>query len=440
MTVTTNYLVTGNGITGSTANAVQALVSNAGNIPSRRLGNTLTKGFLGRFTTKVNGADHTTHVQTTLEGHYDAVRLIIPNSVTSSIAGVKAKCTSSGTAGTAGTTGSTAPSDGTWKTFLWSASSSVTLAAGTSADAPSWTVSDWLAVNSLPRADGGTLPLFTVRIYIPAAAANRPAYFYTGIQNWEDETLVAGRIFRPRTQAVNGVDTLGNLTAGGSVTEYDCVPFFIQYASRVTGMTVLVAGNSRFEKAGSTHRYGWQDMAQAAVSSVNAPVEFCTVAIGGSNSATTLTRLAATLPLFTPDYTIIAGCDTNDLNQPITAANINTTRTNIQQQINTIVQNNSVPIIATDAPASVGGTSGKTYGTSDSLRRDLNDAVRAVRNRKLLDFDRTTAGTTNAGQVEISTSYTTDNLHLNAAGHQAIATADVVPAVNDLLLVNGLTA
>jgi hypothetical protein len=30
MTVTTNYLVTGNGITGSTANAVQALVSGAG--------------------------------------------------------------------------------------------------------------------------------------------------------------------------------------------------------------------------------------------------------------------------------------------------------------------------------------------------------------------------------------------------------------------------
>lgn len=33
MTVTTNYLVTGNGITGSTANAVQALVSRAGNDP-----------------------------------------------------------------------------------------------------------------------------------------------------------------------------------------------------------------------------------------------------------------------------------------------------------------------------------------------------------------------------------------------------------------------
>ena len=32
MTVTTNYLVTGNGITGSTANAVQALVSGEGSV------------------------------------------------------------------------------------------------------------------------------------------------------------------------------------------------------------------------------------------------------------------------------------------------------------------------------------------------------------------------------------------------------------------------
>ncbi len=37
MTVTTNYLVTGNGITGSTANAVQALVSEGGIlVPSSR--------------------------------------------------------------------------------------------------------------------------------------------------------------------------------------------------------------------------------------------------------------------------------------------------------------------------------------------------------------------------------------------------------------------
>jgi len=34
MTVTTNYLVTGNGITGSTANQVQALVSGGGNVPT----------------------------------------------------------------------------------------------------------------------------------------------------------------------------------------------------------------------------------------------------------------------------------------------------------------------------------------------------------------------------------------------------------------------
>ena len=41
MAVTTNYLVTGNGITGSTANAVQALVSVDGNQPSATLAATV---------------------------------------------------------------------------------------------------------------------------------------------------------------------------------------------------------------------------------------------------------------------------------------------------------------------------------------------------------------------------------------------------------------
>jgi len=41
MTVTTNYLVTGNGITGSTANAVQALVSEAGNLAVATMGDSI---------------------------------------------------------------------------------------------------------------------------------------------------------------------------------------------------------------------------------------------------------------------------------------------------------------------------------------------------------------------------------------------------------------
>ena len=49
MTVTTNYLVTGNGITGSTANAVQALVSGAWNAASSGTWRPAALGALPRF-------------------------------------------------------------------------------------------------------------------------------------------------------------------------------------------------------------------------------------------------------------------------------------------------------------------------------------------------------------------------------------------------------
>jgi len=55
MTVTTNYLVTGNGITGSTANAVQALVSEAGSITAAEL--VTTTGTLGQ-TVRLSDGDN----------------------------------------------------------------------------------------------------------------------------------------------------------------------------------------------------------------------------------------------------------------------------------------------------------------------------------------------------------------------------------------------
>ena len=53
MTVTTNYLVTGNGITGSTANAVQALVSEAGITTWALRADVLTAGLTTAFFTDI---------------------------------------------------------------------------------------------------------------------------------------------------------------------------------------------------------------------------------------------------------------------------------------------------------------------------------------------------------------------------------------------------
>lgn len=158
-----------------TAAQVQAV--QARKAASRRLGNILTRGFSGSLSTQATGGNpHTTHIQMALEAHFDAVRIIIPNSVTSAISGVTAKFTAAGAAASAGASGAIAPADGAWKTVTWGGSSSVTLAAGASANAPSWTVSDWIVARSFERTDGGVQPLLLARVHVPGANANRPAW------------------------------------------------------------------------------------------------------------------------------------------------------------------------------------------------------------------------------------------------------------------------
>lgn len=409
---------------------------------AKKLSNVLTKSFIGRYTTVANGADHTTSIQMALESPYDAVRFIIPNSVTSSIANCKMKITTGGAAGTAGTYGAQAPSDGSWKSVLVGGSATFTLAAGTSVDVPSFTVTDWYDLSSATRTDGGTLPLLWARILIPAAAANRPAYNYASFTKWETESEVAGRIFRCRTQAVNGVDTLGNFTTAGSASDYQCVPIIVQYRTRVNGVTVMVAGDSIYEKAGSTSRYGWQDISQAAVSTPSRPVEIATMAIGGSNSTTMAARINACLSVINPDFCILPGYEVNDMSAPMTQAEINLNERNVETSLGYLRAADVVPSIATGLPTNpvadgTGTDFPKDYGSSDALRRARNERIRAMRGVYVLDFDAVLAGATDGdGQVSFATGTTDDALHPNNTGHDLLADECVIPFLRGLAAVN----
>ena len=419
-----------------------AVVEAGSKLLSKKLSNVLTKSFIGRYTTVVNGADHTTSFQMALESPYDAVRFIIPNSVTSSIANCKMKITTGGAAGTAGTSGAQAPSDGSWKSVLVGGSATFTLAAGTSVDVPSFTTTDWYDLSSLDRTDGGTLPLLWARIYIPAAAANRPAFNYASLTKWETESEVAGRIFRCRTQAVDGVTTLGNFTLGGSASDYQCVPIIVQYRTRVGGVTVMIVGDSIYEKAGSTSRYGWQDIAQAAVSTPAKPIEFATMAIGGANSTTMAARVNACVSVINPDICIVPGYEVNDMSEPMTQAGINLNERNVETTLGYLRAADVVPVLATGLPTNptadgIGSDFPKDYGSSDALRRAMNDRIRAKRGIYVLDFDATLAGVTDGdGQVLYLAGTTDDALHPNNTGHTLLADTDVTPMLQSVLVAN----
>lgn len=387
-------------------------------------GRILTKGFMGKFTTAVNGADHTTLIQTVLESDFDAVRLIIPNAVNAQVTGVRAKIGVGGVLGAAESGSVVAAAGGIWSgNILVSGSSSFNLAAGTSGDAPSWTTTDWMNLPSMARTDGGTLPILIVRLFIPAANANRSAYDYADLNLWTTESSVNGRVWRPRTQAVDGVTTLGNFTLAGSVANYGCHPVLIQYASRKTGATVLVIGDSIYEGADANSRHGWQFLASEAVSTTDFPIEICTLSIGGANSTTWRTRLTAAISSVKPDIVVMPGFEINDTSAPMTDTHIRTMRGNIAIALAACRENNATPIVGTGIPRNPTGTYGVDFGATDSLRQDLNEYWRAASDVLIADFDSVIAGEIDAdGQTLIATGMTDDALHPNNAGHAVLAT------------------
>lgn len=412
-------------------------IANLPGLQSARPGNVLTKSFLGKFASKSNGADHTTHIQTVLESDFDAIRLLIPNGIASSITGVIAKTSIGGTLGTVGASSAIAPGDSDWRTVTFSGASSVTLPSGTSVDAPSWTASDWIQNVSVPRADGGSLPILHVRLCVPAANPNRTAYAYAGITNWGDESIVAGRVWRPRTQAVNGVTTLGNMTIGGSAVDYECYPVVIQYLSRRRGVTVMIVGDSIYECAGATNRHGWQYIGQHAVSTPHTPVEVATISIGGSNAATWATRLSGAISLIQPDFVVMPAFEVNDTDAAITLANMRAMRVGIARARAACREANAQVILATGIPANPTGTFPKPWGATDSFRRDLNDEYRAM-GEPLLDFDAVVrASTTDAnGQILFADGMTDDALHPSAMGHAAMASQQFAPMLRQIIAQN----
>jgi lysophospholipase L1-like esterase len=307
----------------------------------------------------------------------------------------------------------------------------------TSVDAPSFTVTDWVKEYSRPRIDGGAQPLLWIRIMFPGANANVPAQYQSPsiTTTWEQESSCAGRLYRMRGQAVDGVNTISAFTTG-STANYFGAPVIIQYLSRKTGITVLVIGDSIDEGVGATDRLGWQHIAKHVASSVNAPIEVCTQAIGGANSATWLARLNLILNTVNPDYVMYPGYEVNDQATPMAAFGINTSRFNAHQARKAATDVNAVPIVRTGIPSD---TAQKAFTATDSLRVGLNGVLRSNATSQLVfDADAVMAGVTTGGQVQLAAAYDADGIHPNDAGHQALADQKVIPLFRQIISVNQL--
>ena len=385
----------------------------------KQLSNLMSKSFCGRYANVASGADHTTHVQTPVAGHFDAVRLLIPNGVASTITGVKASVAVTNAAGANNSSGTINPT-GAWKDLLVSGASSWSLPAGTNADDCSWTATDWFYVNSLDRADSGTLPILNYRIEVPAANANITLTNYS-VTDWETEGgFNGGMFYRPRTQAVLGCTTKGNFTSTTTAGQH--YPVIIQYLSRVAGVSVYVCADSIGEGADATYRNsGYPFFAGLAASTTTRPVEICNQGITSKTAAVYLARMKKVMAAGgAADIVLYHSFSPNNISSTIDAGEINTLKSTLVDAIQYINSVSAIPVVVSAAPANYAAAA---WGATDSLRTDFNAEI-ASRGLSFFDLSALLSGSVEAhGQTEYLPAYYFDGIHPNLAGRQAAGAA-----------------
>jgi len=302
------------------AGAVSGLVGPGGvKVPLSKRKNILSQKFMGEAGingSTSGGAGSTTATTTwqakfTAEADFDAVRLVYFNHMSNATA-IKAIVAATETADSSTQDNISSPTVGGtlynvldsttdtygWRSVTWGGASTLTAAAAATPTGqvpnapacgllPSISTSDWIPLRSVPRADGGTLPLVMVRIYVDGAT-NQFSFVSDGTKLPLMRTPTAanrGRIIQVSSAFGDGTS---NITLKPSSLGTTMQTFGIQYRCRRRGVTVLFVGDSITENnALVADRFSnWGHRACADLSTADRPI---TAFNAGASSQVTTT-------------------------------------------------------------------------------------------------------------------------------------------------------
>lgn len=375
-----------------------------------------------------HGVNRNWHVQTVTETHFDEVRLVFFNNHTAAIAGLKAAIGVGDVLGADGSADTITPD--TWVDATWSAASSVTLPLGAAAR-PSVTVSDWMPISSVERADGGVLPVLHVRFFIPSTVTDIPKFSPSGVMTWaRNETTANGRPWRVMLQDVaDSIATKANFTTLTEAVRW--FPFAIQYRARGMVRTLNVFGDSIAAGVGATNYINSHLMrARDALSTPEAPVELGNFAWSSQTVAQCEARLTdlITAGVISRGHLVhVQAFSPNDYSTVQTQALANTGAAACARSVSAIIAAGAEPIVQTGCPAN---NSSRAWGATDVYRQKLNYSYRNAPGLRVIDLSVLQAAvTTNSGQYDYASGLTTDGLHPNDAGNAA-AVQQAVAAIS----------
>ena len=286
-----------------------------------------------------------------------------------------------------------------------------TVTSTTSDIAFGWAFSDWIAVQSLARTDGGSLPIIMCRTYGPPGLN---CYNVGGLGSPADgsawDTYAAGRVVRGQAVAGDSATTPGTNSSG--IAGY-LTPFGVQFLYRKRGLSCLVMGDSIFQGFGTTSTQNDPfQIAAAALSVPSFPITVTKQAFQGMSSLSFMENGQALFNAIYPDVFFIKCESPND--SPTTKSGaFERSFSNALSLADLATRRGCVPVLSTAMPWNY-------TGTTEISRQTLNAAIRAA-GWLYIDFDAALASAPGAATINSSYNSSTQNLHPNDIGNAAVA-------------------
>ena len=276
-----------------------------------RLSRWLTQKWWGAASYGTAGGNYTFGQVVTCEAPFEAIQLIVGNPTTTATNydafGIAAQAT------LAGPNGFTIPVDGSGNVqafvpVTWGGAANAAVPAGTAAQ-PTYVMSDPIPLESLPRSDGGTLPLLNIRTFI-STGSNLLSNVKTAAFN---ANRVGGR--QTHDYLVQGSNAIGTASPTLNAVDAGFNPVIgIRFLSRTKGLTIMAAGDSLTQGQYTTSDFNaWGLKAAEILSTPQLPVSFANEGVGGQTTDVFTARALKAISLYNPDVVLVSPWSPNNL-------------------------------------------------------------------------------------------------------------------------------
>ena len=388
--------------------------------------NILTKGLFGRYNSFTTSSDWTTNIVMELESDFTALRIGVPNALPTQVNGIRVSV---------GVLAASVPQawlvdinpTGGWVDATFNGASSLNAPASIAADRYSLSLTDWLNIRSIPRTDGGIRPLIIMRIEYPNGSL--PSVPYLGTSNWRQPT--APRVMKTSVQTVLGVTNKAAYTQTTNAEGSVVVPV-VQYISKKKGRQGFIVGDSTKEGVGSNpNGYGAVQMSSYELSTPDNPIEYFNAGLHGQGPAVYSKRLADMGSFVKPTFVTYSPYSVNDTAVGgLTSDQIGRIYTSLADFMNEMRNHPNATLILTEPLPN--NPAFRNTGAGDQKRRDLIADLATFDVIVAQGYAAAFSGSQDAnGQTLIATGLSSDNVHPNLAGYQALAQI-IKPIVENL--------